>query len=39
MTTAQSLKIFEILGKHFQNSEDAKIFRKHSGNVKNETAL
>ncbi len=25
MTTSQSFKIYEILQKHFQNSEDAKI--------------
>jgi hypothetical protein len=25
MTAAQSLKVYEILGKHFNNTEDAKI--------------
>lgn len=25
MTAAQSLKIYELLGKHFQNNEDARI--------------
>ena len=25
MTAAQSLKIFEVLGKHFNNAEDARI--------------
>jgi len=25
MTAAQSLKIFEVLGKHFNNNEDARI--------------
>lgn len=25
MTAAQSLKIYEVLGKHFKNIEDAKV--------------